>query len=59
MKNTQAEQAIKDGEVHYCENCKKIQPIELAHYNPDDITQEPDLIMCLICKDAIGFVENM
>lgn len=54
----QGEQAVKDGEVHYCPDCKKVQPIELAMFNPDEDT-EPTLIVCLICHNAIGFIENL
>lgn len=55
---TTPEQAVKDGEVHYCEHCKKKQPIELTFFNPDEDT-EPTLIVCLVCKEAIDFIENM
>lgn len=51
-------QAIIDCEVHYCENCKQKQPIELVKYDPDS-EGEPDLIQCMVCKEAIGFIENL
>lgn len=56
--NTQAEQAVVDGEVHYCEHCKKAQPVELTFFNPDE-DDEPTLLVCLVCKEAIGFIENL
>lgn len=52
------EQATKDGELHYCESCKKVQPIFLTCLNPDE-DDEPSLIVCHICKEAIGFIENI
>ena len=55
---TQAQQAVKDGEVHHCPNCQKVQPIELTMFNPDE-DSEPSLILCLVCKESIGFIENM
>ncbi len=55
---TTQEQATKDGEVHYCKNCGKIQPIELTYLNPDE-DEEPTLIVCLVCNEGIGFIENL
>lgn len=49
------EQAIKDGEVHTCPNCKKLQPIELVQFDPDE-DKEPDLIRCMVCKEGIMFI---
>lgn len=51
-------QAEQEGNIHYCPHCKKKQPIELTFYNPDEDT-EPTLIVCLICREGIGFIENM
>ena len=52
------EQAIYEGNIHYCFHCKKKQPIELTHYDPDEDV-EPDLIVCLICGNAIDFIDNL
>ena len=51
-------QAEYEGNIYFCPNCKKKQPIELAHYDPDEDV-EPDLeaidfIVCLICH-----IDNM
>lgn len=53
-----AEQAVKDGEVHFCPNCKQVQPIELTYYNPDEDV-DPTLIVCLICGEPIDFITNI
>jgi hypothetical protein len=50
--------AIEDGEVHYCKNCNKAQPVELTFFNRDEDT-EPTLLVCFICKESIGFIENL
>jgi hypothetical protein len=52
----QAEQAIKDGELQYCKNCDKVQPVELTYFNPDEDI-EPTLIVCLVCGESIGFID--
>lgn len=51
-------QAQYEGNIHYCPCCKKKQPIELTLYNPDE-DEEPTLIVCLICGEGIGFIDNM
>lgn len=56
--SNRTEQAIKDGEVYYCPNCKKVQPIELTYFDPDN-NSEPTLIACLICREGIGFIDNL
>ena len=52
------EEIIKVGEVYYCENCKKVQPVELVFYNPDEDDEE-DLLICMICKEEIGFIQQL
>ena len=52
------EQAISEGNIHYCPRCKKKQPIELTYYNPDE-DEEPTLIQCLICLEGIGFIDDI
>ena len=47
-----------NGEQHYCPNCKKVQPIVLTNYNPDEDEQE-SLIVCKMCLEAIDFIENL
>lgn len=58
MNGAKLDQAVSNGEVHYCNNCKKVQPIELTFFNPDQ-DSEPSLIVCLVCKESIGFIENL
>jgi len=52
------EQALYEGNIHYCPHCKKKQPIELTCYNPDEDV-EPILIQCLICLNPIGFIDDL
>lgn len=55
---TKFTQALNEGNIHYCENCKKKQPIELTKSDPDS-DDEPDLIVCLVCGEAIDFIQNL
>lgn len=51
-------QAEYEGNIHYCPHCHEKQPIDLVYYNPDD-DDEPELIVCLICGEAIGFIDSL
>ena len=51
-------EATKNGEVHFCKNCNKVQPVELVFFNPDE-DEEPTLLICQVCNEAIGFIENL
>lgn len=55
---TKISQAIKEGNIHYCPECKKKQPIDLTKFNPDE-DDEPNMIVCLVCGEAIGFIETL
>jgi hypothetical protein len=39
-------------------NGDQVQPIELTKFDPDS-TDEPDLIVCRVCGEAIGFIEAL
>lgn len=48
-------QAVHEGNIDYCHECKKKQPIELTFFNPDEDGTE-DFIQCLICGNGIRFI---
>lgn len=48
-------QAEFEGNYDTCPDCKKLVPIELTKYNPDE-DEEENLIQCLICGTGIRFI---
>lgn len=47
-----------EGNRHFCSHCNKVQPVELTFFNPDEDT-EPTLLVRLVCKEAIDFIEKL
>lgn len=50
--------AIDSGEVQHCPCCSKVQPITLELLDLDADT-EASIIVCMVCKNPIDFIQNL